>query len=186
MAKPPATVAGPITGRELEWVVVRWNTNFGFHYVGPFRNAAAAADWADPSLDPNWQVGHLDPAVSLVVRDPGPMPPLQPDPEPDPDLGEWLRKVLDYDALPTWLGDPADYSPHDHWTERQSARGNFYLLMIDNEPLHLVGPFADHRHAYSWAVDYQARTEDEGWQVIWLDDAGRAPVLRRPDLDPDD
>ena len=64
------------------------------------------------------------------------------------------------------------------WTGGPSGRadvGGFYLLMIYSDPLHLVGPFPDHRHAFSWAVAYQARTDDEGWQVLWLEDP-TAPV----------
>jgi hypothetical protein len=84
------------------------------------------------------------------------------------------------ERLPAWLGDPADYSTHDRWTERQGTVGNFYLLVTHSEPLYLVGPFPDHRHAFSWGTDYAARTDDDGWWVVWLDDAARAPVLRQP------
>ena len=165
-----------------EWVAVRWNIYLGLYYVGPFQDADTAAAWADDNqgLDVNWQVEHLDPTVSLVVRAPGAMPPLQPDPEPDPATGKWLREILHGDGLPAWLGNSDDYSPYDHWAERQSSSGKFYLLMVGSDLLHLVGPFPDHRHAYSWGVDYMARTDDEGWQVVWLDDPGRAPVLRQP------
>ena len=84
--------------------------------------------------------------MALEIRAPGDMPELQPHPE---------------------------YS--DRWTERQADVGDFYLLMIYSDPLHLVGPFPDHRHAFSWAVAYQARTADEGWQILWLEDP-TAPV----------
>ena len=165
-----------------EWVVVRWNIYFGIYYVGPFRDADTAAAWAEDNqgADLNWQVEHLDPTVSLVVSAPGAMPLLQPDPRPDPDTAKWLREVLHGDGLPVWLGNSDDYSPYDHWAARQSSSGKFYLLMVGSDPMRLVGPFPDHRHAYSWGVDYMARTDDEGWQVVWLDDPGRAPVLRQP------
>src|SRR5262249_7278098 len=122
--------------------------------------------------------------LPVPIRAPGPMPPLQPDPELDPELGDALRRlereVLGREELPRWLGDPNDFSEHDRWTERQSDSGDFYLLLIYREPLHLVGPFPDHRHACSWGVDYEARSDDEGWVVVWLDDAGAVPQLVPP------
>jgi hypothetical protein len=30
-----------------QWVVVRWNIYLGLYYVGPFRDSATAAAWAD-------------------------------------------------------------------------------------------------------------------------------------------
>jgi hypothetical protein len=52
--------------------------------------------------------------------------------------------------------------------------------MIYSDPIHLVGPFPDHRHAYSWAVAYQARTDDNGWQVLWLSDSSAPARLLTP------
>jgi hypothetical protein len=68
----------------------------------------------------------------------------------------------------------------DRWVERQANVGDFYLLMIGSDPLHLVGPFTDHNHAYSWGVAYQARTDDEGWQVLWLNDPTTPAELLTP------
>jgi hypothetical protein len=136
-----------------QWVCLRWKPFGGYYYVGPFADAHEAADWADENqgIDICWEVRHLDPNVALEVRAPGEMPELEPDPE-----------------------EP------DQWTERQSDVGDFYLLMIYSDPIHLVGPFHDHRHAYSWAVAYQARTDDEGWQVLWLDDPAAPARLLTP------
>ena len=136
-----------------QWVCVRWDIFGGYYYVGPFADAHEAADWAveNEGTDICWQTEHLDPNVALEVRAPGEMPELEPDPE-----------------------EP------DQWTERQSDVGDFYLLMIGSDPLHLVGPFPDHRHAYSWAVAYQARTDDEGWQVLWLNDPAAPARLLTP------
>jgi hypothetical protein len=135
------------------WVCVRWNMFGGYYCVGPFADAHKAADWGakNQGTDVCWQVEHLDPNVALEVRAPGEMPELEPDPE-----------------------EP------DQWTERQSDVGDFYLLMIGSDPLHLVGPFHDHRRAYSWAVAYQARTDDEGWQVLWLNDRATPARLLTP------
>jgi hypothetical protein len=168
-----------------EWLVLWWSIEFGYYYVGPFQDAPAAGAWADENqgTDVRWQVVLADPALSLPVRDPGPMPPLQPDPEPDPDTARMLNDALGYEPLPAWLGNSDDYTSYDHWAERQGPTGDFYLLMVCADPLHLVGPFPDHRHAYSWGMDYMARTDDEHWWVVWLDDPGRAPVLRRPRSD---
>jgi hypothetical protein len=135
------------------WVCVRWDIFGGYYYVGPFAAAHEAGDWAvkNEGTDICWQTEHLDPNVALEVRTPGEMPELEPDPaEPD------------------------------RWTERQADLGDFYLLMIGSDPLHLVGPFPDHRHAYSWAVAYQARTDDEGWQVLWLNDPAAPARLLTP------
>jgi hypothetical protein len=138
-----------------QWVCVRWNIFGGHYYVGPFASASKAADWGDENqgTDICWQAENLDPHVALEVRAPGEMPALEPDPE-----------------------EP------DQWTERQSDDPDaaFFLMMIYSNPLHLVGPFPDHRHAYSWAVAYQARTDDEGWQVLWLNDPALPVRLLTP------
>jgi hypothetical protein len=136
-----------------QWICVRWDCFGGYYYVGPFANADQTSDWADENQggDICWELRRLDPNVPLEVRAPGAMPELQPDPEPP-----------------------------DQWTQRQSDVGDFYLLMIYSDPLHLVGPFDAHRHAYSWAVAYQSRTDDEGWQVLWLDDPAAPARLLSP------
>lgn len=138
-----------------QWVCLRWNISDGHYYVGPFADFHEAAEWGaeNQGTDVCWQAACLDPNVALKVRAPGDMPELEPDPE---------------------------YP--DRWTERQADIGDFYLLMINSDPLHLVGPFSDHRHAFSWAVAYQARTDDEGWQVLWLEDpTAPAPLLSPAD-----
>ena len=138
---------------ELRHVVLRWNISEGHYFVGPFASAAEAATWAEDNqgTDVCWTVELLDPAAPLEVSPPGDMPELQPA-----------------------LEEP------DGWVERQSNVGDFYLLMINSVPIHLVGPFPDHRHAYSWAVAYEARTDDEGWQVVWLDDPTAPTELLTP------
>jgi hypothetical protein len=137
----------------LQHVVLRWNIFEGHYFVGPFGTAVEAATWAEDNqgTDICWTVELLDPAAPLEVRPPGDMPELEPDPEKP-----------------------------DRWVERQTNVGDFYLLMISSDPLHLVGPFPSHRHAYSWAVAYQARTDDEGWQVVWLDDPTAPAELLTP------
>lgn len=132
------------------WVCIRWACFGGYYFVGPFADAHEAADWGDENQGTNvcWHAAYLDPNVALEVRAPGAMPELAPDPE----------------------------AP-DKWTERLDCSGDFYLLMTASDPLHLVGPFSEHRHAFSWAVSYQARTDDEEWWVLWLDDAAAPPPL---------
>ena len=124
---PSAQVSDAIT--RLQHVVLRWNICEGHHFVGPFATVADVATWAkdNKGTDVCWTVELLDPAAPLEVRPPGDMPELEPDPE-----------------------EP------DQWVERQTNVGDFYLLMMNSGPLQLVGPFPDHRHAYSWAVAYQA------------------------------
>jgi hypothetical protein len=136
--------------RTKKWVVLRWDT-WGFHYVGPFSDGETALAWAIEYevTDLNWHTQLLDPTASIAVRDPGPMPPLlEPGPYDNPD-----------------------------WLERQGPVGDFYVLMVASEPLHLVGPFPDHQHAYSWGM---ARPNDEDWQLIWLNDPSALPDLLRP------
>jgi hypothetical protein len=138
-----------------QWVCIRWDMIKGHYFVGPFADAHEAEDWAveNQGTDIRWQIKHLDPNVALDVRAPGEMPELEPDPK-----------------------EP------DQWTERQSdgPHAAFFLLMIYSDPLHLVGPFPDHRHAYFWAVAYQARTDDEGLEVLWLNDPAVPARLLTP------
>jgi hypothetical protein len=53
----------PLPEHGKNWVVLRWNIDFGFYYIGPFQNADIAADWAEKNdgCDVNWVVAHLDP-----------------------------------------------------------------------------------------------------------------------------
>jgi hypothetical protein len=136
-----------------QWVCVRWSIVGGHCYVGPFADADEAANWGaeNQGTDGFWQVERLDPNVALEVPAPGEIPELEPNQE-----------------------EP------DQWTERQNDVGDFYLLMIDSDPLHLIGPFPAHRHAYSWAVAYEARTDDYGWQVLWLDNPAAPARLLTP------
>jgi hypothetical protein len=138
------------TDTRLQHVVLRWNIVKGHYFVGPFATAAEAATWAEEhqGTDICWTIELLDPAAPLKVRPPGVMPELEPDPEKP-----------------------------DRWVERQAAIGDFYLLMVNNDPLHFVGPFPDHRHAYSWGVAYGARTDDDGWQVVWEDPTAPTKLL---------
>jgi hypothetical protein len=106
----------------------------GFYYVGPFANGHDAAEWGveNQGIDICWQPVLLDPAVPLELRAPGDMPELEPDPE-----------------------EP------DRWIEPPDGDGAFYLLLeMTSDGTYLVGPFPDHRHTYSWAMAYQARTDD--------------------------
>jgi hypothetical protein len=137
-----------------QWVSLRWDCFAGFYYVGPFASADAAQAWAveHEGLNIRWQSAHLDPHVALPVRPPGDVLLLQPSP-----------------------------TAPDHWTERPADVGDFFLLMILSDPLHLVGPFHDHRSAFSWAIANQERTDDEGWQVVWLDDPTTPARLLTPD-----
>jgi hypothetical protein len=110
------------------------------------------------------------------VRAPGELPELQPK-QLHEDWLPMLEEMRDERELPDWIGNgPLPGG----WVECQSSAGGFYLLMVESEPLYLVGPFVDHQHAYSWAVDYESKQDDIGWQVVWLDDAGRPAVLRAP------
>jgi hypothetical protein len=149
-----ATIYAPTEAREhTEWVVLRWSV-WDLDYVGPFADGEAAAAWAIEyeTADLNWHTQRVDPTVPLQVRDPGPMPPLL---EPGPYDGPWL--------------------------ERQGDVGDFFVMMTGSEPLHLVGPFPDHQHAYSWGLAQEQRGDgDDGWQVVWLEDTDRVPVLRSP------
>jgi hypothetical protein len=181
----------------MAWVVLRWNVREGYHYVGPFPDGETAGQWAKEMLVyPEWYIHFLDPRLSLPVRAPGSMPPLRP-PVPLTDdqrwFLEWGRRRRGIKPLPEWLGEANE--PAENWLENQASNGAFYVLMSTAEPPHLIGPFPDHQHAYSWAVDNEERhggtvvvTEDgnalatdaDGWQLVWLDDPGRAPVLRDP------
>jgi hypothetical protein len=136
-----------------QWVCLRWDIFEGYYYVGPFAAAHEAGEWGVKNEDTNicWQTKHLDPNVAPEVRAPGEMPQLEPD-----------------------SAEP------DRWAERQADVGDFYLLMIESDPLYLVGPFPDHRHAYFWAVAYQERTDDVGWQVLWLNDPAAPARLLTP------
>jgi hypothetical protein len=75
-----------------------------------------------------------------------------------------------------------DPEEEDQWIEPQSRGPNaaFFLLMLYSDPLHLVGPFLDHRHAYFWGVAYEARTDDLGWQLVWLNEPAAPPRLLTP------
>jgi hypothetical protein len=138
-----------------QWVCIRWDMIKGHYFVGPFADAHEAEDWADENqgLDIRWQIKQLDPNVALEVRAPGDIPELEPDPE-----------------------EP------DQWTERQSdsPEAGFFLLMLHCDPVHMVGPFPDHRHAHYWAVAHQAWTDDEGCEVLWLNDPALPARLLTP------
>jgi hypothetical protein len=177
-------MADAFMGSSARWVVLCWRHEFGYHFVGPFASVDEANNWAVEVLETkgfnlDWQVVFADPTLSIPVRDPGTMPLLQPDPETDPELGRWLqwvsREMLGQDrSLPAWLGDPLDHSTHDRWTERQGPTGNFYVIMTTSEPLHMVGPFSDHRGAFSWGCASEERGGDPGWQAGWT-----TPAVRR-------
>jgi hypothetical protein len=137
----------------LRHLVLRWDALEGFYFVGPFASEAEATTWVEDNVgtDSCWMVGLLDPAAPLEVRPPGEMPELEPDPK-----------------LPF------------QWIERPANVGDFYLLMVGSDPLHLVGPFPEDRQACSWAVANEARNDYDGWQLVWLDDPTAPAKLLTP------
>jgi hypothetical protein len=183
------------------WVLLRWNFFTGYYFVGPFATPDAAEAWIDDHNEDDdlcWQITRLDPTLSLGVRAPDGDYPLVPDPVPMDDetyesLERLWRELGHPDrSLPAWLGDRRDYARHDHWDDRQAPEGNYFVLMSTSDPAYLVGPFSTHRDAFSWGCFQAARGDanramglsddcDYGWQIIWLDDAARALVLRTPD-----
>jgi hypothetical protein len=136
-----------------QWVCLRWDLFEGHYYVGPFANFHEAAEWGSDNEGTD--------ACWQVER-------------LDPNVALEIRAP----------GDMPQLKPEypDGWIERQGDVGDFYLLMTQSDPLHLVGPFPDHRHAFSWGDANEARTDDQGWQVIWLDDpTAPAPLLSLAD-----
>jgi hypothetical protein len=132
---------------KLQYVVLLWDYYEGFHYVGPFADEEAASAWGRSYEELTgsycWHCNLLDPAAPLEIRAPDAVA-LDPDPDP-------------------WL---------DGWEAPQSDTPGaaFHLLMTDGDPLHLAGPFADHRMAVAWAkYNEQTRRRDFGWWVVWLE-----------------
>jgi hypothetical protein len=148
-------ITDSITDIREQFVVLRWDIFEGFYFVGPFPTVDAAADWGAENEGTNiyWQVERLDPTVPLAIKPPGAIPELAPE-------------------------DDDDREPR--WADRPDDPGDFFLLMITND-LHLIGPFVHHRDAYAWAREFERRTDDEGWQVVWLTDASATPRLLTPE-----
>jgi hypothetical protein len=170
---------------------MRWNIQSGIYCVGPFPTVEAANTWGGENeggcLD--WQTVELDPTVPLPVRAPVGNPPLlTPKKIPPDELAawrDWVREKTGNDMslrLPAWLGTPPE--PANSWCPVLADRGAFHVLMTTSEPVHLVGPFRDHQRAYSWGMDQESRGGEDCdyyWQIVWMDDPTRPPVLRHPD-----
>jgi hypothetical protein len=56
----------------------------------------------------------------------------------------------------------------------------FHLLMTDACPVHLVGPFTDHRTAYLWGRMNERCGGALGWQVVWLEAPAAPPLMIPP------
>ena len=153
------TTTDTIADTKLQFVVMLWELVDGASYVGPFPDVATANAWGVFYEDvltgsPCWHTEFVDPAVPLEIRVPDAVA-LEPDPDP-------------------WL---------DQWEAPQSDTPGaaYYLLMTDSDPVHLVGPFDDHRTAFAWGKhNEETRTRDWGWQIVWMENpAAPVPLLSR-------
>ena len=141
-------------------VVMIWSFDEGYHYVGPFGSVPEANEWGIEHEDdhgPEWHSELVDPALPLEVRAPDGVAEL---PADDPD------RVPGCDEF------------EDPFSDTEGAA--FHLLMTSGKPLHLVGPFEDHRTAFLWGRMNERRGGDIGWQVVWLEEPSARVRLVQP------
>lgn len=135
-------------------VVMRWDMFEGYHYVGPFGSVPEANEWAiEHDGDPCWHTELVNPEAPLEVRAP-----------------DGVAELADDGQDPDGFADPVS----------DTDGAAFHVLMTDLDPVHLVGPFADHRTACLWGWMNEARGGSLGWQVVWLEDPAARPLTISP------
>ena len=128
---------------------MRWDAfGDGYHYVGPFGSVSDANEWAiEHDFDPCWHTEQVNPEVPLEVRAP-----------------DGVADLVDDGRDPDRFADPV--------SDTEGAA--FHLLMTDADPVHLVGPFTDHRTAFLWGLTNERRggswgCRSFGWKTLQRD-----------------